>query len=114
MPPEGPEQRRQADDQEIEGAQQTGLAAMAVLVPGHFLVNGRPAVDEVPQGDAAVHVGCAHHMDLIRNAGKVAIAAFSLQEPAENETGQVLRQLPHLQEDGGQDGQDAPHNTRTR
>ena len=87
---------------------------MAVFVPGHPVVDRRPAKDEIPKGNASVHVVSAHHMDRPRYAGEVAVASFSPQEPPKNEPGKVLRQLPHLQEDGGQEGQGTPHITRTR
>ena len=50
----------------------------------------------------------------LREAGEIAMPPFFLQKPAENEADEVLRELPHLQEDGGQDREGAPHITRTR
>ena len=89
-------------------------SAVAVLVPDHPVVHRSPAIDEIPQGDAAVHVGGGHQTDVLREAGEISVPPFSLQEPAENEADEVLRELPHLQEDGGQDREGAPHITRTR
>ena len=111
MPPKGPEERRDPDDQEVERSQEAGLPAVPIFVPGHPVVYRRPAIDEVSQGNAPVHVGCAHDTDVIRDARKVAVTPFPLQEPAEDKSDEVLRQLPNLQEDGGQG---VPHITRTR
>ena len=56
MPPEGPEEGGEADDQEIERAEEAGLAAVAGFVPEETVVGGFPEIDEVAEGDASLHI----------------------------------------------------------
>ena len=69
VPPEGPEEGREADDQKIERPQQAGLEAVPVLVQDHSVIRRRPEVNEVSQGNAPMHVPGTHHMNGRRQSG---------------------------------------------
>ena len=110
VPPEGPEEGGEADDNQIERSEKAGLAAVAGFVPEEAVVGGFPEIDEVAEGDAAVHVGAADKMNAPGDALEIGMPFFSFQEPAENQPDQILGKLPDLQQDGGQE----VHITRTR
>ena len=110
VPPEGPEEGGEADDNQIERPEETRLAAVAGLVAEQAVIGWFPEIDEVAEGDAAVHVGAADKMNVPRNVLKIGMPFFSFQEPAEDQPDQILGKLPDLQQDGGQE----VHITRTR
>ena len=114
VPPEGPEEGGESDDEQVERSQEAGLDAVSVLMPDHLFIHRRAEIDEVSQGDAAPHVPGAHDADGLRDAGYTGQAPFPFQEKAHEESEQVLGQLPYLQEGSGQEGEGAVHITRTR
>ena len=110
MPPEGPEEGGEADDNQIERPEEARLATVAGLVTEQAVVSGFPEIDEIAEGDAAVHVAAADQADVSGDALKSGVPFLPFQEPAEDQADQVLGKLPDLQQDGGQE----VHITRTR
>ena len=110
MPPEGPKKRWNADDKQIKWSEEAGLAAVAGFVEEQAVVGGFPEIDEVAEGDAAVHVGAADQADALGEALDAGVPLFSSHEQAEKQPDQILGKLPNLQEDGGEE----VHITRTR